>query len=129
MIRIDVNGSVMHGNFIINCKTKREDTDDVVVTSNLKVDLEGVSVMDIESRLRAAVTVDLQNRKIRKLPLATARTFTNKTIKWSEIYAKTTVVRLPSVDEMRAMAKGDTAFRKMVMEMAKEMAENNDNDG
>ncbi len=64
---------------------------------------------------RGQMTVDAQNRHIRKLPLNVARGWTNKTIPWTDIYAKSTRVVQMSDDEILAKAKTDPNYREALL--------------
>ncbi len=112
MIRLDVNGNTMHGSITINCDTKHESLDQRIATRNLVIDLEGMPREKFESIARGQMTVDIQNRHIRKADVATARGYKNKKMKWEDIYTKSTRVVSMSDQDVKDLAKTDEEYRK-----------------
>lgn len=118
MIRLDVNGEVMHGSITINCSTKHESSDQKIVTRNLVIDLEEMPRQKFEDIARGQMTVDLQNRHIRKLPVNEARGWTNKKISWKEIYTRATKVVSMTDADVKALAAKDEDYRnKLIAEL------------
>jgi hypothetical protein len=115
MIRIDVNGSEMHGSITLNCNTKHESSDQRIVTRNLEVSLEGMPRQKFEDIARGQMTVDAQNRHIRKLPVNEARSWTNKKISWKDIYTRSTRVVSMTDADVKELAKNDVEYRKRLI--------------
>jgi hypothetical protein len=115
MIRLDVNGNEMHGSITINCNTKHESADQRIVTRNLVVDLEGMPRERFEAIARGQMTVDVQNRHIRKAPVNEARGWTSKKISWRDIYKRATVTTMMSDAEIIEKAKINAEYRKNLM--------------
>ena len=112
MIRLDVNGNTMHGTITLNCDTKHESLDQRIATRNLVIDLEGMPREKLESIARGQMTVDVQNRHIRKASVEEARGWTNKKISWRDIYARARVTTMMSDAEIKEKAKINAEYRK-----------------
>jgi hypothetical protein len=108
----------MHGSITINCNTKHESAEQRIVTRNLVIDLEGMPRQKFEEIARGQMTVDLQNRHIRKADVATARGYTSKTISWKEIYTRSTRVVTMTDADVKELAKNDPEYRaKLIAEL------------
>ena len=118
MIRIDVNGQEVHGKMVLNFNTKAPKNwgEDVKIEHrNLTVDLEGMTVTDLEDLLAGAWVVKFQAKE-RTWSQDTARKYNKMAVKWDIINAKTVKVREMTLAEIVEKAKNDPTYKAELLE-------------
>jgi hypothetical protein len=120
MIRIDVNGQEVHGKMILNFNTsapKNWGKHVKVEHRNLTVDLEGMTVVDLEDLLAGAWVVKFQAKE-RLWSQDTARKYSKMAVKWDIINAKTVKVKVRemTLTEIVEKAKNDPTYKAALLE-------------
>ena len=110
-IRIQTGGEKCSGTLTINCSTKHPSLEQAIVTRNLVVDLTDMPVSKLGDICRGAMTVRLQNEKIRKSEVNVARGWTSKKVSWQDIYSGGTRVVQMTDAEIKDKAKQDSDYR------------------